>query len=211
MAVALPLELLESEGGGASTLTLTLTDGSGASAGRYTAEVTPENFFSVTNAALKPGAYLLQIALTHAGKEIYTASTQVDVPSGFGERFGLSTIAPIFDPAKSPGDAPPIRPTPSLQVGEDVFLHYRVFPGRRGEPSKNIEIAYSIYREDVEVTSLKQPKPVDISKAEEKGFPVVAKLPTRELAPGTYRFVVRISDPDLGRRASGEIELVFLP
>jgi hypothetical protein len=149
--------------------------------------------------------------LIQGDKEIYKASTQVDVPSSFGERFGLSTIAPIYDPDKpATMEGPPILPTTEVPVGEDVFLHFRIFPGKSGEPSKNIEVVYSIYREDEEITSMKQPEPTDLSESGETGFPVVVRLPTSKLQEGIYRFVVRISDPDLGRRASGEIELAFV-
>jgi hypothetical protein len=193
-------------------LKLTLTDGSGTEIGYYSDEISSQKFFSVRNVTLDPGSYLLQITLIQAGKEIYQASTQVDVPSNFGQRFGLSTIAPIYDPDKAATieGPPPIRPTPTVQVGEDVFLHFRIFPGKSGEPSKTIEVVYSIYREDEEIASLKRPEPTDLTKGGEKGFPVVVRLPTSKLQAGVYRFVVRLSDPDLGRRASGEIELAFV-
>jgi VWFA-related protein len=211
IAVALPLELLTA-GKGPSTLKLTMTDGSGTEVGNYSVQVSPQKFSSVLNATLDPGSYLLQITLTQAGKEIYKASTQVDVPSNFGERFGLSTITPIYDPAEAEKvEGPPIRPTPTLRMGENAFIYFRVFPGRRGEPSKSVEIIYSVYREDEEIASLKQPEPADLTKSGEYGFPVIVRLPTGNLQPGIYRVVVRISDPNLGRRASGGIELTVIP
>jgi hypothetical protein len=170
-------------------------------------KVDRENFFLVRSANLDPGSYLLQIRLEAGDEVVYKSSTQVDVPSEYGDRFGVSSIVFFLPPEaqKSTDDGPPIRPTSTVQLGEDVFIHYRVFPGRKGTPSQNVQVSYSIYRDDQEIKSFKQPKPLDLSKSSDVGIPALARLPTSQLAPGEYRIVVRVTDSRLGRRATGEI------
>jgi hypothetical protein len=148
--------------------------------------------------------------LEEKDKVIYQASTQVDVPGAFGERFGLSSIVPIVPPSsqsQSSGSIA-IRPTSTLNRGEDAFLYFRVFPGKE-ERSQNATVSYSIYRGDQQLRTLDQPDPLSLSESKEGGEPVIARLPTSELAPGRYRILVRITDPKLDRRATGEIELAI--
>lgn len=208
IAVALPLELVSGDGG-PRTLQLTLTDAAGASVASFSDEVDATDFSIVRNTVLPPGSYLLRITLNASGKTIYQSSTQLDVPSGFGDRFGLSSIAPIISPEIKESGGLPIRPTSTLRVGEDVFLHFRVYPGTRGEPSESAEVIYSVYQEGREILSLKQPGELDLKKGKAFGFPVLARLPTSRLGPGTYRVVVEVADSKLARRTTGEIELTI--
>ena len=209
IAVALPRELLTDESGQTTSriLRLTVTDNSGTIFARMSGKVDRENFSMVRSANLDPGSYLLRISLEADDELVYESSTQVDVPSEYGDRFGISSIVFFLPPEaqKSTDDGPPIRPTSTVRVGEDVFIHYRVFPGKRDTPSKNVKVSYSIYRDDQEIKSFEQPKPLDLTEASEFGIPALAKLPTSQLAPGLYRIVVRVTDSSLGRRATGEI------
>ena len=215
IAVALPLELVSDEKGqpGSRSLEMTLTDGSGSTLASFSDSVDSKNFSVVRTAVLPPGNYLLQITLTKASETIYQTSSQIDVPAGYGERFGLSSILPFLSSnAQAPnGGAPALRPTSTLRVGEDVLLHFRVFPGKRGEPSESAQMVCSIYQGDREIQTLRQPDPLDLKKAQEGGLPVITRLKTGVLAPGTYRIVVWVSDPLLGRRATGEIGLTVVP
>ncbi len=215
IAVALPRELVTDESGQAASriLKLTVTDNSGTIFATMSGTVDPENFSMVRSANLDPGSYLLQISLEAGDELVYESSTQVDVPSEYGDRFGISSIVFFLPPEaqKSTDDGPPIRPTSTVRVGEDVFIHYRVFPGKTDTPSKNVSVSYSIYRDDQELKSFEQPKPLDLTKATEFGIPALAKLPTSQLAPGLYRIVVRVTDSSLGRRATGEIMVTVSP
>ena len=209
IAVALPRELLTDESRQTTSriLRLTVTDNSGTIFARMSGKVDRENFSMVRSANLDPGSYLLRLSLEAGDELVYESSTQVDVPSEYGDRFGISSIVFFLPPEaqKSTDDGPPIRPTSTVRVGEDVFIHYRVFPGKRDTPSKNVKVSYSIYRDDQEIKSFEQPKPLDLTEASEFGIPALAKLPTSQLAPGLYRIVVRVTDSSLGRRATGEI------
>ena len=209
IAVALPRELLTDESGQTTSriLRLTVTDNSGTIFARMSGKVDRENFSMVRSANLDPGSYLLRLSLEAGDELVYESSTQVDVPSEYGDRFGISSIVFFLPPEaqKSTDDGPPIRPTSTIGVGEDVYIHYRIFPGKRDTPSKNVKVSYSIYRDDEEIKSFEQPKPLDLTKASELGFPALAKLPTSQLTPGVYRIVVGVVDSGLGRRATGEI------
>lgn len=131
--------------------------------------------------------------------------TQLDVPAQLDERFGLSSIAPIYPPEQAPDKTgPPIRATSTLRRGEDVYLHFRIFPGKRGGPSRSAHVTYSIFRDGVELHKLKKPDPVDLTKSYENGYPMAARLPMGKLAPGDYRIRILIEDQRLGRRATGE-------
>ena len=132
ITVALPLDMLTSEDGVATrTLKLTITD-EARTVAEFTDEVDPRNFFVVERPRLAPGLYLLQLTVEASGKQVYQASTAIEVPEGFGKRFGFSSIVPVFPPtAGASGDTQSIeiRPTPNLNRGEDAFLFFRVFPG----------------------------------------------------------------------------------
>jgi hypothetical protein len=212
IAVALPNELLTTEAGAPAsrTLTVTVSDGAEKQFASFEEKVDQRKFSLVRNVALAPGSYLIQITVGDSGKVIYQSSTQLDVPARLDERFGLSSIAPIYPPEQAPDKTgPPIRATTTLRRGEDVYLHFRIFPGKRGGPSKSAHITYSIFHDGVELQKLKQPKPVDLTKSYENGFPVAARLPMGALATGNYRIRVLIEDSRLGRRATGEIFLAI--
>jgi hypothetical protein len=183
-----------------------VTNNSGTIFANLSGRVDRENFSLVRSANLDPGSYLLQIRLEDGDETVYQSSTQVDVPSEYGDRFGISSIV-FFQPpeAKKATDGPPIRPTSTVRFGEDVFIHYRVFPGKKNSPSQTVQVAYSIYKDDQEIKSFRQPQPLDLESNSDVGIPALAKLPTSQLAPGVYRIVVRVTDTELGRRASGEI------
>lgn len=208
IAVALPVDLLTTVGtqGGARDLTVTLSDGSGTTLETFHQKVDPVNFFIVRNAVLDPGSYLLQITLEDPEKMIYQASTQIDVPKDFGKRFGLSSIVLIVPaPSDVPSDGSvQIHPTSTVGRGEDVFLFFRAFPGS-GEPSQTARVNYTFYRGDQALQSVDHPDVLALSESNESGYPVVARLPTSQFAPGTYRILVTLSDFRLGRKATGEI------
>jgi VWFA-related protein len=208
IAVALPVDLLTTVGtqGGARNLTVRISDGSGTTLETFHQKVDPVNFFIVRNAVLEPGSYLLQITLDDPEKMIYQASTQIDVPRDFGKRFGLSSIVLIVPPPSDSqsDDTVQIHPTSTISRGEDVFLFFRAFPGS-GEPSQTARINYTFYRGDQKLQSVDHPEVLALSESNESGYPVIARLPTGQFTPGSYRILVTLSDSRLGRRATGEI------
>ncbi len=86
-----------------------------------------------------------------------------------------------------------------------------MFPGKKGEPSESAEMVFSIYQEGQEIKSLKYPQVLDLKKGRDFGLQVITSLPMSEMSPGTYRVVVWVSDPKLGRRATGELMLTVVP
>ncbi len=212
IAVALPLMLVSDEAGQSvsRTLGMTLTGASGAALARFSNEVDAENFSVVRTAFLAPGLYRLDLTLTDGSETIYETSTQIDVPVGYGERFGLSSIIPFPQSRDQAPDSMP-SPTSTLRVGQDVLLNFRVFPGKKGEPSESAELVFSIYQDNQEVQSLKYPQKLDLTKGQDTGLQVITSLPMSKLAPGAYRVVVWVSDPALGRRATGELYLTVVP
>ena len=213
ITVALPLDMLTSEDGVATrTLKLTITD-EARTVAEFTDEVDPRNFFVVQRPRLAPGLYLLQLTVEASGKQVYQASTAIEVPEGFGKRFGFSSIVPVFPPkAGASGDAQSveIRPTPNLNRGEDAFLFFRVFPGEGATAAEDdTKLTYVISQGDRELSSGRHASSLQLSGFGDAGFPVLLRLPTSDLPRGSYRVVLRVASPSLGRRAATEIELTI--
>ena len=213
ITVALPLDMLTSEDGVATrTLKLTITD-EARTVAEFTDEVDPRNFFVVERPRLAPGLYLLQLTVEASGKQVYQASTAIEVPEGFGKRFGFSSIVPVFPPtAGASGDTQSIeiRPTPNLNRGEDAFLFFRVFPGEGATAAEDdTKLTYVISQGDRELRSGRHASSLKLSEFGDAGFPVLLRLPTSDLPRGPYRVVLRVASPSLGRRAATEIELTI--
>ena len=213
IAIALPLDMLTSEGEGAThTLKLTITD-EAETVAEFSDEVNPANFFVIRSPRLSPGLYLLQLTVEDSGEQVYQASTALEVPRGFGKRFGFSSIVPVFPPsagASEGGQSIEIRPTPNLNRGEDAFLYFRVFPGEGATTAENdTKLTYVISQEDRELKSGGHAASLKLSESGDAGFPVLLRLPTSDLPPGSYRAVLRVASPSLGRRAATEIELTI--
>ena len=213
ITIALPLDMLTSEDGVATrTLKLTITD-EARTVAEFTDEVDPRNFFVVERPRLAPGLYLLQLTVEASGKQVYQASTAIEVPEGFGKRFGFSSIVPVFPPtAGASGDTQSIeiRPTPNLNRGEDAFLFFRVFPGEGATAAEDdTKLTYVISQGDRELRSGRHASSLKLSEFGDAGFPVLLRLPTSDLPRGPYRVVLRVASPSLGRRAATEIELTI--
>ncbi len=213
IVVALPLDMVTSEDGVAKrTLKLTITD-EARTVAEFKDEIGPTRFFVVQNPRLAPGLYLLQLTVETSGEQIYQASTALEVPEGFGERFGFSSIVPVFPPsagASGGGQSIEIRPTPNLSRGEDAFLYFRVFPGEGATAAENdTKLTYVISQDDRELRSGGHASSLKLTEAGDAGFPVLLRLPTSDLPRGSYRAVLRVASPSLGRRAASEIELTI--
>ena len=211
--VALPLDMLTSEDGITTrTLKLTITD-EARTVTEFSDEVDPTHFFVVQSPRLAPGLYLLQLTVDASGKQVYQASTALEVPEGFGKRFGFSSIVPVFPPsAGASGDAQSIeiRPTPNLNRGEDAFLYFRVFPSEGATTAEDdTKLTYVISKEDRELRTGGHASSLKLSEYGDAGFPVLLRLPTSDLPRGAYRAVLRVESPSLGRRAATEIELAI--
>ena len=215
ITVALPLDLLSADGELVERrLKLAVIDSVQGTVAEFTERVDARSFFVVRSPKLAPGLYLLQLTVEDAsGKQLHQSSTPLEVPEGFGDRFGFSSIVPVFAPsAAASGQAQPIeiRPTPRLPRGEDAYLYFRIFQGEdAGSLGDDTELAYVIHRDGLEVASGAHTTPLRLSSADERGFPVVLRLPTSELPPGLYRVTLRISSSSLGRRASTEVDLTI--
>lgn len=210
LSVALPRELLstgDGDGGGERQLTVTITQ-NGQSLHRFQKNLTLTDYYFVENVELDPGAYLMQITLVSQGEELYRASTAIQVPAGFGERFGISSIVPVLGPdaVAGVGQDIPILPTTTMARGDDGFLLFQVFSGEE-RPSQEVSLAYSIYDGGEEVGSGGKDGPLTLNDGTAGGTPVLLRIPMSDLEPGAYRIEVRVEDPSLGRRAASEIEL----
>ena len=217
IAVALPLHLLTSDKQPdlPSTLKVTIHDSSGKTVGTFTGQVDKQNFYLVRGVTLAPGRYLVELSLEQGGKELYKASTAMDVPANLGARFGLSNIVPLFPPSPGAGSdgntMGNIRPTSSLRSGENLLVHFRVFPGTRSEPSRFARVLYVFYKDGQELGRHTHPEVLDLSESPASGFPVLAELATGQLNPGAYRIEVQVLDSRLGRRATSELEITIIP
>ncbi|MGH9460873.1 MAG: VWA domain-containing protein, partial [Vicinamibacteria bacterium] len=212
ISIALPLDMLSPTE--ARTLKMTITEDTRGVVAEFADRVDTRQFFMVRSPKLAPGLYLLQMTLEElSGEQVYQSSTPLDVPSGFGYRFGFSSIVPVFAPADEQSGQPQaieIRPTPGVQRGEDAYLYFRILPGEdAGSSGDDTQLSYVISRDGEEVITGSHASALRLSSADESGFPVVLRLPTSSLLPGTYAVTLRIESSSLGRRASTEIELAI--
>ena len=206
VSVALPPELLSATEDRKLTVTISQDD---ETLHTFEESVNLQRYFLVENVELDPGLYLLRITLTADGAQLYQASTGIQVPAGFGERFGLSSIVPVVAPNAMnaiSGDIP-ILPTTSLIRGDDAYLLFQVFAGV-DRPSRKVELTYTLFDEgDNPIDSGGKAGPMALGEDRPGGTPVILRIPMNELSPGPYRVDIRIEDRSLGRRAASEIEL----
>jgi hypothetical protein len=170
-------------------------------------DVSTSHYYLVRGVELDPGGYLMQITLTAGDETLYQASTAIQVPAGFGERFGLSSIVPVVSPTETAavGEDVPLLPTTTLPRGKDAFVLFQVFPGR-DVPSERAHLTYTLYEDGEEVGSGGKDGPLELAP-NGIGTPVVLRIPMAELDSGWYRIEIRVEDRSLGRRAASEIEL----
>ena len=206
VSVALPPELLSTTEDRKLTLTVSKDD---ETLHTFEESVNLKRYFLVENVELDPGYYLLRVTLTANGSQLYQASTQIQVPAGFGERFGISSIVPVVAPDATnaiSGDIP-ILPTTSLIRGNDAYLLFQVFAGV-DRPSREVELTYTLFDEgDNAIDTGGKDGPMALGEDRPGGTPVILRIPMNELSPGPYRVDIRIEDRSLGRRAASEIEL----
>ena len=206
VSVALPPELLSATKDRKLTVTISQDD---KALHTFEESVNLQRYFLVENVELDPGLYLLRITLTADGAQLYQASTGIQVPAGFGERFGISSIVPVLAPNATneiSGDIP-ILPTTSLTRGEDAYLLFQIFAGV-DRPSRKVELTYTLFDEsDNAIDTGGKDGPMALREDRPGGTPVILRIPMNELSPGPYRVDIRIEDRSLGRRAASEIEL----
>jgi hypothetical protein len=187
---------------------LNVLDGGGNRLHSIEEPVSLERFSVITSLSLAPGSYLLEVVVSAGERELYRASTGIQIPPGLGDRFGLSSILPVVsrDAAGSVGASElPLLPVSAVRRGEAYHVLFQILPGRES-PSKRARVSYRIL-DSGGAEVLKDKVKDELSLAEGGGgTPVILSLPTRSLAYGTYRVEVRIEDPSSGRAASGEIE-----
>ena len=206
VSVALPPELLSATEDRKLTVTISHDD---KTLHTFEESVNLQRYFLVENVELDPGLYLLRITLAANGAQLYQASTEIQVPAGFGERFGISSIVPVVAPdagKEISGDIP-ILPTTSLMRGDDAYLLFQVFAGV-DRPSRKVELTYTLFDEnDNAIHTGGKTGPMALREDRPGGTPVILRIPMNELSPGPYRVDIRIEDRSLGRRAASEIEL----
>jgi VWFA-related protein len=207
VSVALPANLLTGDGGAERKLKLNVADGTGKTVESFEEPVSPERFYVLESLALEPGAYLLEVTLSAGDREIHRASTELRIPPGLGDRFGLSSILPVRSPdagASLEAD-PPLLPVSAVRRGESLHLLFRILSGRES-PSARARVSYRILDpEGAEVRTDEVREDISLS-ARPDGTPVTIAIPTSALSYGTYRVEVRVEDPSSGRAATSEIE-----
>ncbi len=204
MAVSLPPELL-SGSDDAHQLTLTISQ-DGRELDSQTVDVDREHPYAVRTIELIPGPYLLQTSLEASSSQLYQASTEFNVPSGFGQRFGLSSIVPVASPqADAAGELQPL-PSPAIARGTDAHLLFYVLAGRR-DPARRARLTYTIFAGSDRLRTLEHPEPIELDSTSPEGTPVIIAIPTSKLGPGRYRVEVAVEDTARGRKATGDIEL----
>jgi VWFA-related protein len=208
VSVALPPDLLTGEGGDGRKLRLNVVDGSGKVVHSLEEPVSLERFYVISSVSLAPGSYLLEVIVSAGERELHRTSTEIQIPPGLGDRFGLSSILPVVsrEAAESVGASKlPLLPVSAARRGEALHVLFRILPGRES-PSKRARVSYRILDPGgAEVLKDKVKDELSLSDRAD-GTPVVLSLPTRSLDYGTYRVEVRIEDPSSGRAASSEIE-----
>jgi VWFA-related protein len=208
VSVAFPAGLLEERGGAALRASLTVTGADGVVAGSFDDAVSLARFFLMRTLELAPGSYLAEVRLASEGRELYTTSSAFDVPAGFGERFGLSSIVPVVSPesASRVGSDLPILPTVTVKRGSNLHVLFQVFRGPSSERAERARVRYRILNDDgAEVWAGALEGEIALSDRPD-GTPVLLSLPTASLAFGRHRVEVRVEDPSRGRAAASDVE-----
>jgi VWFA-related protein len=207
-SVALPADLLTGDGTEERKLRLEVRDSAGKPLHTFEEPVTVERYYVVSSFSLEPGAYTLEVTVSADGRELHRASTGIDIPSGLGDRFGVSSMLPVVsrDAAASVGtNELPLLPVSAVPRGESLHVLFQILSGRES-PSTRARVGYRILdAQGTEVLNDRVDDEIALSD-EPVGTPVIVSLPTRSLAYGTYRVEVRIEDPSSGRAATSEIE-----
>jgi Ca-activated chloride channel homolog len=211
VSVALPEDLLTGKGGSDRKLVVTVTDAAGNVVQTFDAPVSVAHFRVLRDVVLDPGLYLLKLVVTSEQQELYQASTGVDIPAGYGDHFGVSSILPVRSPEASKEigrEDLPILPEAAVKRGAPLHLLFLVFPGR-DEKTEEVRISYRLL--DASGTEVRAAAPGStLSLRQPQGqtasTPAILSVPTDGLDYGRYRVEIRAEDPSTGRRAASEIE-----
>jgi len=215
VSVALPAELLTGEGGVDRTLRLTITDAAGKAVQDFVSPVSLEHYQVLHDVELDPGSYLLKLVVSSEQQELYQATTAVDIPAGYGDDFGVSSIIPVVSSEASneigKREDLPILPEAAVKRGAPLNLLFLVFPGRE-EKAQRAQISYRVLDErGAEVRAMTRGNTIELSPQAPQapqlaGTPAILSIPTSGLDYGRYRIEIRAEDPASGRRAASEIE-----
>jgi VWFA-related protein len=204
VSVALPAELLtEAE----RKLRLNVVDEGGEGRQTFETSVTLDRSYSLHSLLLEPGSYTLEVTVKDGEREIHRAATDIRIPAGLADRFGLSSVVPVVSPeaAASVGADLPLLPVSMARRGESLHLLFLVLPGKEA-PSARARVRYRILDDDGREVRQDRVKDEIALSGGAAGTPVILSLPTRGLAFGTYLVEVRVEDPASGRAATSEIE-----
>ena len=163
--------------------------------------------------SLLPGSYLLKIQFLSSGEILQQSSTPIHLPTGFGTRFGFSSVALADSPEDAPSsdsEAPPLlRPTTSLMRGENPFLFFRLTPGTGSIRTDVARLSYRILQGQTQLYQEEHPHPLRLAGLGPAGLPVLLKILMSGYSPGLYRIELMATDERDGRRTFGEIELLI--
>ncbi|HEY7698348.1 MAG TPA: hypothetical protein VIE88_08020, partial [Vicinamibacteria bacterium] len=207
MSVALPADLLTGEGGGERKIELRVKTESGKTLETFEDPVSLERFYALRTLSLEPGSYLVEVAVRAGERELHRASAAIVVPTGFGDRFGLSSILPVasVDAAARQAGEIPLLPVAAARRGDAFQLFFQILAGS-AEPATRARVSYRILDpQGSEVRKDKVKEEVSLTGGLE-GTTVVLSVPTGSLDYGAYRVEIRIEDPSSGRAATSEIE-----
>jgi hypothetical protein len=208
LSVAFPGELLEGRGGVERRASVTITGPDGGTAGSFDEAVSLERFYLMRSLELAPGSYLVNVRLSSEQREIYSTSAGFDVPAGFGERFGLSSIVPVVSPetASHVGNDLPILPTVTVKRGASFHVLFQIFRGPEDDRAERARVRYRILNGDGgEEWSGAVEGEIALSDRPD-GTPVLVSLPTSSLPFGHHRVEIRVEDPSRGRTATSDLE-----
>jgi VWFA-related protein len=210
LSVALPAELLAGSGKAVREVRLSLQDANGRSVHRVAKPVDVQHYYALETVSLTPGSYVLEVTVHEGERELHRASMGLDVPSGLGDRFGVSSILPVAS-SQIPdgGESIPLLPVSEVRRGEPLHLLFHVLPGANESRSERARVSYRVLDEDgSEMPKSELEQDVALAPLSERpdGTPVVLSVPTSSLSYGSYRVEVRAEDPASGRAAVSELQ-----
>jgi VWFA-related protein len=208
VSVAFPEDLLQGQGGDERRVKLRIRGAGGTEIASFDEPVSRERYYLARSVDLKPGSYLVEVVLRSEERELYRVSNGIEVPEGFGDRFGLSSVVPVLSPQAPPQAANdlPILPTASVKRGENLHVLFQIFAGL-SSPAQRARVRYRILTEAGDEAFAGQvDRDIELSSGS-GGTPVILSLPTGNLAFGRYRIEVRVEDPARAAGATSELEI----
>lgn len=188
-------------------LRLSVTASDGTVLAEAQGRVDSRRFWIAAPAQIPPGEHEFEVWLERGGQPAYTAATGITVPEGLGNAFSLSSVFPFVAEAHEPeATGPPVRPVAVFAPAENARVAFSIFPGTT-DPASSVRIAYEVLNEDGEAAiEAERPDVFHLNPNRPGGTPIMLPLRTAGLRAGRYTAVVRVTDDNRDRTASGELE-----